>query len=65
MVKGSRWKQGKAVSDSAKEDDEGFALMKLYRFDSSVGRGDFPCKIGVGQVIRGRLQLEVEHWWDY
>lgn len=23
------------------------------RFDSSVGRGDFKTKIGVGQVIRG------------
>ena len=26
---------------------------KICRFDSSVGRGDFQTKIGVGQVIRG------------
>lgn len=25
----------------------------IHRFDSSVGRGDFQTKIGVGQVIKG------------
>lgn len=35
----------------------GRALMPAsppYRFDSSVGRGDFVTKIGVGQVIKGK-----------
>lgn len=27
--------------------------MRSSRFDSSVGRGDFQTRIGVGQVIRG------------
>lgn len=26
----------------------------LSRFDSSIGRGDFVTKIGVGQVIKGK-----------
>jgi hypothetical protein len=30
----------------------------LYRFDSSVGRGEFFTKIGVGQVIKG-MSLEL------
>jgi hypothetical protein len=25
----------------------------IYRFDSSVGRGDFKTTIGVGKIIRG------------
>lgn len=29
------------------------------RFDSSIGRGDFKTKIGVGQVIRGELSLSM------
>lgn len=28
-------------------------LPSVARFDSSVGRGDFKTKIGVGKVIRG------------
>lgn len=27
--------------------------LRNLRFDSSVGRGDFKTKIGVGKVIRG------------
>lgn len=27
----------------------------LFRFDSSVGRGDFVTSIGVGQVIKGKV----------
>jgi len=29
------------------------ALTYVRRFDSSVGRGDFKTKIGVGRVIQG------------
>jgi len=29
-------------------------LTRDPRFDSSVGRGDFQTKIGVGQVIKGK-----------
>lgn len=32
--------------------------LALDRFDSSVGRGDFVTKIGVGQVIKGKLSPE-------
>ncbi len=31
-------------------------LTRDSRFDSSVGRGDFQTKIGVGQVIKGKWQ---------
>ncbi|KAG6007894.1 FK506-binding protein 1B [Claviceps maximensis] len=33
--------------------DESKPEKKGQRFDSSIGRGDFVTKIGVGQVIRG------------
>ncbi|ATY67371.1 peptidyl-prolyl cis-trans isomerase [Cordyceps militaris CM01] len=35
------------LKDTSKPDNKG------NKFDSSVGRGDFEVKIGVGQVIRG------------
>ncbi|KAJ3499112.1 hypothetical protein NLG97_g598 [Lecanicillium saksenae] len=35
------------LKDTSKPDSKG------NKFDSSVGRGDFEVKIGVGQVIRG------------
>jgi len=35
------------LKDTSKPDNKG------QQFDSSVGRGDFECKIGVGQVIKG------------
>ncbi|KAJ6780405.1 hypothetical protein PWT90_02292 [Aphanocladium album] len=35
------------LKDTTKPDNKG------NKFDSSVGRGDFEVKIGVGQVIRG------------
>lgn len=35
------------LKDTSKPDNKG------KQFDSSVGRGDFKTKIGVGQVIRG------------
>ena len=33
------------------------AYSRRYRFDSSVGRGDFKTPIGVGKVIRGAMTL--------
>ena len=35
-------------------------LTNVYRFDSSVGRGDFQTRIGVGQVIKGMSQLHCD-----
>ncbi|KAK5628487.1 hypothetical protein RRF57_004202 [Xylaria bambusicola] len=37
------------LKDASKPDNKG------DKFDSSVGRGDFVTRIGVGQVIRGRV----------
>jgi FK506-binding protein 1 len=37
------------LKDTSKPDNKG------TKFDSSVGRGDFVVKIGVGQVIKGTL----------
>ncbi|KAK3112088.1 hypothetical protein LTR53_012003 [Teratosphaeriaceae sp. CCFEE 6253] len=47
------------LQDTSKSDGKGkqydqpSSTNALNRFDSSVGRGDFDTKIGVGQVIRG------------
>ena len=32
------------------------------RFDSSVGRGDFKTKIGVGRVIQGKRRNHCDCW---
>ncbi|TQV91456.1 FKBP-type peptidyl-prolyl cis-trans isomerase domain-containing protein [Cordyceps javanica] len=40
------------LKDTTKDQNKG----NKYEFDSSVGRGDFEVKIGVGQVIRGEYQ---------
>jgi len=34
-------------------------LTRDPRFDSSVGRGDFQTKIGVGQVIKGKVTIKL------
>ncbi|KAF1738742.1 FK506-binding protein 1B [Beauveria bassiana] len=39
------------LKDASKSDKKG------NKFDSSVGRGDFEVKIGVGQVIRGEYKV--------
>lgn len=38
------------LKDTSKPDNKG------SKFDSSVGRGDFRTKIGVGQVIKGGIR---------
>ena len=35
-----------------------YDLIIVLRFDSSVGRGDFKTKIGVGQVIKGEFATD-------
>ena len=48
-----REQEGQAVCSIPRLSSLGIELIKLRRFDSSVGRGDFKPRIGVGEVIRG------------
>jgi hypothetical protein len=36
-------------------------ILPTFRFDSSVGRGDFTVKIGTGQVIKGEQPCFLQH----
>lgn len=50
-------KKGKQCGEPHITSRCGTCSLHFVRFDSSVGRGDFSTKIGVGQVIRGALLL--------
>ncbi|KAK1812975.1 hypothetical protein LTR12_012645 [Friedmanniomyces endolithicus] len=45
--------RGSSTSNSTLGSEHSMGLTCVPRFDSSVGRGDFQTKIGVGQVIKG------------